>query len=624
MQARLGPGPVFVYEWLTTSRRWQLYASRAAFIGAILAGIIFVYRGQLRSRDHRRHQSHAPGGSRVTDGALYLTIISIELTIILLVAPAATAGAVCLDKMRGTLDHILATDLSNAEIVLGKLGVRLVPVLGIVACVLPVMAIAGLLGGIDPNALFGSFFLAIACATVGCSLALLLSVWGRKTQEVLMMTYLLMILWLFSPFLLMSIIPSTGVSSLRFTAPVLWQWLESTNPYYLAWAPYTAPGSLSLTLYLGFLGCCIGISGIFAALATWQIRAVAQRQAGRSLARKGRSSLLAHLPVLAWQRLVPGPSLDGNPVFWREWYRSKPSKSMRLAWALYWAFGVVWIVITLQSLPSGGSNVDLIATLNVFQVGVGLLLLSVSAVTSLAEERMRGSLDVLRTTPLSTRSILVEKWGGAFRTVPLLLFAPALTSLLIASDSGRWIKYLLFLALLVAYSAMIVSMGLALATWQSRPGRAAALCVAGYVALSIGWPALVLALAEGIVSQNDRVVLRLVFGSPLLGTLFGTLGLSGPHRMPGDGVDTGIGCGLWTAIYGALATFLFETTVATFDRCLGRVPEIDLPPYSRDFIKRLPRFVPHRDVDVVHEPSRNPLHPAIGWVDPRGSPQAYP
>ena len=83
--------------------------------------------------------------------ALYLTIVTIELTLVLLAAPAATAGAVCLDKARGTLDHMLTTDLSNAEIVLGKLGVRLVPVLSLIACVLPITALSGLLGGIDPT-----------------------------------------------------------------------------------------------------------------------------------------------------------------------------------------------------------------------------------------------------------------------------------------------------------------------------------------------------------------------------------------------------------------------------------------------------------------------------------------
>jgi ABC-type transport system involved in multi-copper enzyme maturation permease subunit len=477
---RLGPGPVFVYEWLTTSRRWQLYAMRAAFVCAILAGMIFVSRIQDRTTTTGSNvslQALASYGQ-----TLYLTVISIELTIILLVAPAATAGAICLDKMRGTLDHMLTTDLSNGEIVLGKLAVRLVPVLGLVACVLPIMALAGLLGGIDPTALFGSFLAAIGCAVLGCSLALTLSVWGRKTHEVLMITYLLLILWLFSPFLLTTIVNSTSEPSLRFSAPVLWDLLESTNPYYLAWAPYTRPGSVSLTSYLVFLGSCLGLSGILVALATKRIRAVVQNQAEQSPARLGRRRFVVRLPVLPWQRWLPGPSLDGNPVFWREWYRSKPSRFMRLAWALYGALGVVWIVIAAQSMILGSTNVDLIAMLNVFQVGVGLLLLSVSAATSLAEERMRGSLDVLLTTPLSTFSILAGKWGGAFRSIPALLFAPVVTALLLAGGSGRWIQYLLFLALLLAYSAVIISMGLALATWQSRLGRAVASCVAGFPA----------------------------------------------------------------------------------------------------------------------------------------------
>jgi ABC-type transport system involved in multi-copper enzyme maturation permease subunit len=414
-----------------------------------------------------------------------------------------------------------------------------------------------------------------------------------------MITYMIIILWMFGPFLVTTIVNATGISSLRSAAPVLWEWGERSNPYFVAWAPYTTPGSVGLASYLAFLGCCLGISGIFMVLATSRIRAVAQKQSGQSAARQGRRRLAALLRVPAWRRRLPGPSLDANPVFWREWHRSRPSRFMRVAWALYSALAVVWIVIALQSVGSGTANVDTIAMLNVFQVGVGLLLLSVSAVTSLAEERMRGSLDVLLTTPLSTRSILAGKWGGAFRTVPHLLFAPALTSLLLACVSGRWIMYILFLALLLAYSAVIVSLGLALATWLSRLGRAAALCVTGYVAIAIGWPVLVITLALGILGVNDRVVLPLVFGSPLYGTLFGTLGLSGPHRMPGTPMEIWIGLGLWIAIYGALATFLYETTVATFDRCLGRVLATGLRPHSRGSKSRLPRLDLYFDDEVA-------------------------
>ena len=74
--------------------------------------------------------------------------------------------------------------------------------------------------------------------------------------------------------------------------------------------------------------------------------------------------------------------------------------------------------------------------INGLQVGAGLLLLSVSAATSLAEERQRGSLDVLMATPLSTRSIVLGKWWGAFRGVPPLTVLPVLLAAALATHTG--------------------------------------------------------------------------------------------------------------------------------------------------------------------------------------------
>ena len=48
LQMRLGPGPVFAYEWLTTTRWWQLYALRAGFIAAILIGMMIVWHNSDR------------------------------------------------------------------------------------------------------------------------------------------------------------------------------------------------------------------------------------------------------------------------------------------------------------------------------------------------------------------------------------------------------------------------------------------------------------------------------------------------------------------------------------------------------------------------------------------------
>jgi len=315
---RLGPGPVFAYEWLTTTRRWQLYGLRAAFVSALLIGMIIVWQVESRPQDVGKPvsiETLAQYGE-----SFYLTIVSLELTLVLLAAPAATAGAVCLDKTRGTLDHLLATELSNAEIVLGKLGVRLVPVMGLIACVLPIMALSGLLGGIDPIALFGSFLTAIGSAVLSCSLALVLSVWGRKTHEVLMLTYLIVFLWISGP-LLLELVGFLLDAWLSQQVPqILWEWAIYSNPYYLAFAPYTSPGAVGLKTFLGFLGVCVCVSALLLSLATYRIRAVASKQAGQAGAgfsrAKSRPRTWLRWPV--WVPRLPSPSLDGNPVLWRE------------------------------------------------------------------------------------------------------------------------------------------------------------------------------------------------------------------------------------------------------------------------------------------------------------------
>ena len=117
-------------------------------------------------------------------------MIMVELALVMLAVPAATAGAICLDRSRGTLEHLLTTDLSDAEIVLGKLAARLMPALGLVACCLPVLALSTLLGGIDALALALAFGVIATVALLACSMALTLSVWARRPHEVVLAVYM--------------------------------------------------------------------------------------------------------------------------------------------------------------------------------------------------------------------------------------------------------------------------------------------------------------------------------------------------------------------------------------------------------------------------------------------------
>jgi ABC-type transport system involved in multi-copper enzyme maturation permease subunit len=565
---RLGPGPVFVYEWITTSRRWQLYALRVLFVGAILVGLVFMWSQRTRHLVGRDRVSLAELAA--TGEVIYTTIVSIELTLVLLAAPAATAGAVCLDKARGTLDHVLATDLSDAEIVLGKLGVRLIPVLGLIACTLPVVALSGLLGGIDPLALVGSFLVAIGCAVVGCSLAMVLSVYGRKTHEVLMMTYMILIVWLILPGLVASAMHLLGTRPPPFVTPTFWQLVIDTNPYYLAFAPYSDPTRVDLTTFLVFLGVCLATAAGLAGLATVRIRRVALSQAGRPASGPRRR----RWPTLrrpSWLPRLPGPSLDGNPVAWREWHRMRPSRMMRAAWGAFAALGLLWLAIVVTPAPPG-ARAESASILVGFQVALGLLLLSVSAATSLAEERVRGSLDVLLSTPMSTRSILAGKWWGTFRQVGPVLFWPALLGLCLPPEDSGWLSYLWLLLSVAAYVAAITSLGLAMATWVGRLGRAVASCVTIYAVFSIGWPFLIASLF-----RPDNVGHSLIIGSPAVGAGFAAM-MIWPRGQPALRDAFLIAAPTWMLIYVGVAWALFGATLRTFDRCLGRMPETESPP----------------------------------------------
>src|SRR4051812_6185286 len=217
-----GPGPVFAYEWLMASRRWQGYALRSLLVLLLLLGLSAVWLGGHDGAAELSVRQWAEVGR-----GFYAVTTLMVLGLVGLAAPAATAGAICLDKARGNLTLIFATDLTNGEIVLGKLAARLVSVLGLIACAAPVMALATPFGGVDPVLLVGAILVCLACGVFGCTLALTLSVWGRKTHEVLLATYAFGIFWLLS-------------------API-WAGLVSMLP---SWArPAWLPGSLALLPY---------------------------------------------------------------------------------------------------------------------------------------------------------------------------------------------------------------------------------------------------------------------------------------------------------------------------------------------------------------------------------------
>ncbi len=548
---RVGVGPVFVYEWLTSSRRWQGYALRAAFLLLLLSVLVVIWNSSLPFDTTSPIRMMAGFGE-----AFFVGVVGMQLTLVLLAAPAATAGAICLDRARGTLTHMLVTDLSNAEIVLGKLAARLVPVLGIVACTLPLMEILALMGGVDPDALLGAFVVTVGVAILGCSLALVFSLSVGKTHEALLGTYAVWGLWLLWR-------PIVGVARQWFPGLIAPPPLAA-DPFWLAFAPYWAPSAVTWDDYAWFLGVTAGISAILIGVAVLRVRAIVTRDVVK---RAPAPSLLDRLRGrLAPGRYLPRPSLDWNPVFWREWHRSRPSRWARAVNTLYFGIAAFFslTVVAMQSVQGA-------AMVNGLQVFAGLLLLSVTAAASLAEERVRGSLDVLMTTPLSTRQIVLGKWLGAYRTVPLLAVLPAIVVLgFTFNQENVLIAAPGFVAYVLCAGAAITSLGLAMATVFPRVGRAVAATVSVYVAVAVGWFFLVIMLR-----RHEPSAEMLLMGSPFVWALIMTMKAAEPLSGPPATVVASWAI-IWTITLAFCSAALLVLVLTSFDRRLGRMEEASL------------------------------------------------
>src|SRR5260370_16959257 len=91
-RSRPGLGPVFAYEWLAASRRWQAYALRSLLVLLLLLGLSAVWLGGHDGpRDLTLREQAAIGRG------FYVVLNLIMLGLVRLAAPPA-ARAVRLDQ----------------------------------------------------------------------------------------------------------------------------------------------------------------------------------------------------------------------------------------------------------------------------------------------------------------------------------------------------------------------------------------------------------------------------------------------------------------------------------------------------------------------------------------------
>ena len=266
-------------------------------------------------------------------------------------------------------------------------------------------------------------------------------------------------------------------------------------------------------------------------------------------------------------------------MLWREWHRKLPSRWPGRFWAGYTAISALASLLAIWAYYLNPKELTAAMWVNACGVSIGLLLLCVSAASTLSEERDRGSLDIIMATPLPTSTIVWGKWWGTFAMVPRLLILPTWVAVGVAMISGHGLAALLMVGLILAYAAAIVSFGLALSTWMPRVGRVVTTIIIVYAMASIGWP--ILHESYGYRSNGGWPTYPgATQGSPFVGILVMTMlsarfDLGFTQYGHGDAAAAeAYGWALaWIIIYGAIAGLFALATRLSFDHYMGRASE---------------------------------------------------
>ncbi|MDR0336369.1 MAG: ABC transporter permease [Planctomycetaceae bacterium] len=184
-------GPVFTREMTIAPRRDWTYMIRSVYVGLLLLLIVtawLVVSGTQLITD---------SGDFARFGAMLFQFLApIQLVLAVFFAATLAAGAVGQEKERKTLVLLLLTQMSNCELVLGKLFASLLNILMMLAVSIPVFMAIAMLGGVSyyqiVRVMLVTLFSMLACGSLGSCVAL----WREKMFQAIATTILVLVLWI--------------------------------------------------------------------------------------------------------------------------------------------------------------------------------------------------------------------------------------------------------------------------------------------------------------------------------------------------------------------------------------------------------------------------------------------
>lgn len=447
-------GPVFAREVAIAPRRTRNFVARAVYVFGLFGLACTAFLVVLGNQWIENVGDMARFGA-----ILFQFLAPLQLALALFFSALLAASAVAQEKDRRTLVLLLLTNLSNCELVLGKLLASLLNVLVLLAAALPLFVLSVLFGGISVEQIARVFAVTLAGVLVCGSLGSTVALWREKTFQALAMTALVLVLWL----AVWEIVAAGALGSdwlglpCRTWAVAFSPWqaiLEAARP-----APEASLGWLGHSVNL-FLLVAVLISAALNGLAVAMVRVWNPSRQARPIRRdedrpRRQSIWGAEYDLAQEGKAPPEPSgaetgagatdtvsspgqaapdtpartrrVWDNPVIWREmrtWAYGRKILVIRAVYLVLFGLAAASLYGMLhgeEPLTRAGAAMALVPLFL-----LSLILVNAQAVTSLTAERDGRALDLLLVTDLSAKEIVFGKLGGVFYNTKEIVVLPML------------------------------------------------------------------------------------------------------------------------------------------------------------------------------------------------------
>ena len=461
-------GPIFQREAATLPRRGRHFVNRVVFAMMLFAIVCTTW---LLLAGIQPVQN---AGDLARFGVLIFQLIApFQLIVLLFTAALAGSTAVSHEKDKQTLLLLLMTSLSNAEVVLGKIGAGLLTSLNAFLSAIPIVFAITLLGGVSIEQVIACTWVTGCTLIASASLGATVSFWREKTFQSITVTMLIIALWL---------VFGEWIASGSFSV-VSPEWAKIASPLRAVLdisQPIASKQVLPSAIPIGnalLAGCFIlGLAMFLMSLSIAMLRQWNPSKERRTANPEADEPVAAALQVesndagvrvvKAWKSRAPR-RVWNNPVLWREirtWAYGRKVLLIRMA---YLGIGLLVGVALLQSIESGAAlqstsfqeelvptTVSIVAPFFV----LSLIIINALAVNSITNERDAGALDLLLVTEISPLNFLVGKLVGVLYVTKEMVIAPLLVCGFMWSQSAMTTENLIFTCIALVVMDLFVSM----------------------------------------------------------------------------------------------------------------------------------------------------------------------